>query len=178
MIPREPSTTMTFQSRRPFSSFAPRCGRTILLFYQNLASLKNSQLLYIELADALLENTNVTYLELQILTYTKDSAEAIAKYVRASKYLRRIRWDGANQRSPQREEMFCSFLLAIQESTSHKELHMEFPPIGGPLNLAFEKMMTHTQSLRSLSLSYPAGLLEDIGAAAAQPGLKNNTTLR
>jgi dihydroorotase-like cyclic amidohydrolase len=38
-----------------------------------------------ELADALLENTNVTYLELLTAKYTNRSAEAMAKYVRTSK---------------------------------------------------------------------------------------------
>jgi hypothetical protein len=44
----------------------------------------------IELADALLENTSVTYLQLTTETFTKSSAEAMAKYVRAS--LQRIGW--------------------------------------------------------------------------------------
>jgi hypothetical protein len=48
----------------------------------------------IELADALLENTNLTYLEFDIKKYTKSSAEAMAKYVRSSKSLQRIDWNG------------------------------------------------------------------------------------
>jgi hypothetical protein len=47
---------------------------------------------HIELADALLENNNVTHLELKL--YTKSSAEALAKYIRTSKSLEKIRWDG------------------------------------------------------------------------------------
>ncbi len=39
-------------------------------------------------------------------------------------------------------------------------------------------MLTHTQSLRSLSLIYPTGLLEDVAVAAVSSGLKKNTTLR
>jgi hypothetical protein len=46
----------------------------------------------IELADALLENTIVTYLELETSKYTKSSAEAMAKFVRNSKHLKHIRW--------------------------------------------------------------------------------------
>ncbi len=46
----------------------------------------------LELADALLENTSVTYLELGTGPYTKSSAEAMAKYVRTSKRLQRIFW--------------------------------------------------------------------------------------
>jgi Ran GTPase-activating protein (RanGAP) involved in mRNA processing and transport len=123
---------------------------------------------HIELADALLENTNVTYLELKTDYYTESSAEAIAKYVRTSKRLQRIRWKGAM--SPQFrncEEIICGFLHPFQESTSLKELH-----------LAFENMLTHTKSLRSLSLIFPYVLLEDWTIAAASSGLQKNTTLR
>jgi hypothetical protein len=50
-----------------------------------------------ELADALLENTNVTYLELGTEKYTKSSAEAMAKYLRTSKCLQRIHWKGESR---------------------------------------------------------------------------------
>jgi hypothetical protein len=73
------------------------------------------------------------------------------------------------------EEMFCCFLPAIQESTSLKELHIDFPLIGGPSNLTLENMLTHTQSLRSLSLRIPP---RHIDVAAARSGLQKNTTLR
>jgi Ran GTPase-activating protein (RanGAP) involved in mRNA processing and transport len=129
----------------------------------------------IELADALLENTNVTYLELERATYTTSSAEAMANYVRTSKRLQRIHWNGELW---QREDMFCCFLTAIQESSSLKELHMVLPPRGGPSSLALENMLTRTQSLRSLALISRAGRLEDKFVAAASSGLKRNTTLR
>jgi Ran GTPase-activating protein (RanGAP) involved in mRNA processing and transport len=111
--------------------------------------------------------------------YTKSSAEAMAKYVRTSKRLQHIRWNGAwYPQFRHCEEILCCFLPAIQESTSLKELHINFPLIGGPSNLALENMLTHTQSLRSLSLICPFGPLEDIAVAAARSGLKKNTTLR
>jgi hypothetical protein len=132
----------------------------------------------IELADALLENTNVTYLQLEMEHYTKCSLEAMAKYVRTSKRLQRIRcvksWN--NRELQHREEMICCFLRAFQESTSLKELHIDFPLIAGPTSLALESMLTHTQSLRSLSFICRAE--EDINVAAASSGLKKNTTLR
>jgi hypothetical protein len=46
-----------------------------------------------ELANALLENTSVSYLDLGTTNYTKSSAEAMAKYVRASKRLQHIHWN-------------------------------------------------------------------------------------
>jgi hypothetical protein len=138
---------------------------------------------HIEFADALLENTNVTYLELRIVAYTKGSAEAMAKYLRSSKHLQRIQWTEASNGDDRAflrhyEEMLCCFLAAIQKSTSIKQLYMELPRRGGPSKLAFENMLTHTKSLRSLSLIFPCVLPEDWAIAAASSGLKKNTTLR
>jgi Ran GTPase-activating protein (RanGAP) involved in mRNA processing and transport len=131
-----------------------------------------------ELADALLENTNVTDLELETGKYTKSSAEAMAKYLRTSKRLQRIRCVGSwnNRELQHREEMICCFLPAFQESTSLKELHMDCPFIDGSSNMALESMLTHTQSLQSLSFICRAE--EDIDVAALRSGLKKNTTLR
>jgi hypothetical protein len=141
----------------------------------------------LELADALLENTRVTSLELYTKNYTKSSAEAMAKYVRTSKRLQRIRWPGELNTEyrefvlRQRQEILCCLLSALQESTSLKELHMELPLIRGSSKLALENMLTHTQSLRSLTLICPVGLpglLFDTAVAAAPSGLKKNATLR
>jgi hypothetical protein len=136
----------------------------------------------LELADALLENNIVTYIELNTGEYTKSSVEAVeamAKYLHTSNCLQRIRWIGElYPKLRHREEVFCSFLPAFQESMSLKELDIEFPLIGGPSNLALENMLTHTQSLQSLSLVCPDGLLKDIAVVAAASGLKKNTSLR
>jgi hypothetical protein len=150
-------------------SILPEAGRPFKIFHR-LSEKEDT-----ELADALLENTNVTYLELG----TKISAEAMAKYVRTSKRLQRIIWNPTRipgYGGPQKhEEMLCCFLHALQESTSLKELDMELPRGGGPSNLALENMLTHTQSLRSLTLRCPT---IDIDVAAARSGLKKKTTLR
>jgi hypothetical protein len=111
-----------------------------------------------ELADALLENNSITNLELMTEKYTKSSAEAMAKYVRTSQRLQRIRWpksylfDDRESALRHREEMFCCLLPAFQKSTSLRDLEMEWPRGRGPSNLALENMLTHTQSLRSLTL--------------------------
>jgi Ran GTPase-activating protein (RanGAP) involved in mRNA processing and transport len=134
----------------------------------------------VELANALLENNGVTYMQLVAENHTKRSAEAMAKYVCTGKCLQRIRcdvdWDEDDDNC---EEMFCTFLPAFQESTSLKELQIDLLLIGGPSKLAFENMLTHTQSLRSLTLICPVGVAgKDIALAAARSGLKKNTTLR
>jgi hypothetical protein len=57
---------------------------------------------------------------------------------------------------------------------------MELPFVGEPSKLAFENMLTHTKSLRSLSLILicPLGRLDDTALAAARSGLEKNITLR
>jgi Ran GTPase-activating protein (RanGAP) involved in mRNA processing and transport len=137
----------------------------------------------IELTDALLENTSVRYLELGTDKYTKSSAEAMAKFLRSSKQLQHIRWSqrfmvGARELR-HCEFILCSFLPAIQESTSLKKLDIQLPLSGGPSSLAFENMLTQNQNLRSLTLRCPSGLQEDIAnMATTLSGLKRNTTLR
>jgi Ran GTPase-activating protein (RanGAP) involved in mRNA processing and transport len=138
-----------------------------------------SEIEHTELADALLENTSVTYLQLEMKKYTSSSAATMAKYLRTSKHLQRICLKGQFHAELRHlEEMFCCFLPAIQESKSLKELHVDFRVTGRPSYLALENMLTHTQSLRSLRLICPDGLTEDIAMATARSGLRNNTTLR
>jgi hypothetical protein len=83
-----------------------------------------------ELADALLENTNVTYLQLRTEKSTTSSAEAMSKYIRTSKHLQHICWHGYfmtdDQELEQGEEMWRCFLPAFEESTSLKELQINF----------------------------------------------------
>jgi Ran GTPase-activating protein (RanGAP) involved in mRNA processing and transport len=137
----------------------------------------------IELADAFLENTNVTYLELGTEKYTKSSAEAMATYIRTSKHLQRIHWPSRtmipdDQELQHREDMLGCLLPAFQENTSLKVLHVHFSGTAGSSSLALGNMLTHTQSLRYLSLICPLGPLEEVAVAAACSGLKKNTTLR
>jgi hypothetical protein len=167
------STFLEFCSkvRNNDASILPKHGQPFTI----RPSLSDNE--YTELAGALLENTNVTYLALNTEKYTESSAEKMVKYVRTSKRLRIMRWAKYGM-TLRREEILCCFLLAIQESTSLKEIDIQLPLSGGPSVLAFENMLTHTQSLLSLTLRCPYGQHEDIALAAALSGLKRNTTLR
>jgi hypothetical protein len=133
----------------------------------------------VELADAVLENTNITSLELITEKYTTGFAEAMANYLRTSKRLQRLCfcWIMNHRTLKQHEERLCCFLRAIQESTSLKELVMGSAPVGEASNLALVKMLTHTKSLQSLSLCVRNGT-EKLDMAAVRSGLKKNTTLR
>jgi Ran GTPase-activating protein (RanGAP) involved in mRNA processing and transport len=171
------STFLDFCSkvRNNDPSILPECGKPFKIRHMRERE-------GMELADALLENTNVTYLQLDTWKYTKSFAEAMAKFVRTSKHLQHISWrkDSAtlHQKWRSHEDIFSCFLPAIQDSTSLKELNMELPSRGRPSNLALENMLTHTQSLQSLKLIFPDHVLEDVAMAAVQSGLKKNTTLR
>jgi Ran GTPase-activating protein (RanGAP) involved in mRNA processing and transport len=105
----------------------------------------------------------------------------MAKYVRTNKHLQHIQWNGDwntvidDRVLRHREEMFSCFLRAIQDSMSLKKLNVELPSRGRSSSLALENMLTHTQSLRSLTLRIPPRLID---GDAVQSGLKNNTTLR
>jgi hypothetical protein len=113
----------------------------------------------VELADALLENDGVEYLELGTAKYTKASAEAMAKYVRTSRCLERIVYNGEfYQLLPQHEEMLCCLLPATQVSTSLKKLKLKLPPTGGQSYIAFAEMLMYTKTLRSLTLISPVGV--------------------
>jgi Ran GTPase-activating protein (RanGAP) involved in mRNA processing and transport len=137
----------------------------------------------IELADALLQNTSVTYLELETEHYTSiGKAEAMAKYIRTSKHLRHIRWLGDCLEFQNRQDIFTCFLRAMQDSTSLLKLEMNFSvALGGPSKLAIESMLKHSKSLRSLTLICQMRELTDIlvaAGAAAKSELKKNITLR
>jgi hypothetical protein len=69
-------------------SILPEHGKPFKIFH------RLSEREYLELADALLENNSVTYLQLRRELYLKCSAEAMGKYVRTSKHLQRIHWVG------------------------------------------------------------------------------------
>jgi Ran GTPase-activating protein (RanGAP) involved in mRNA processing and transport len=136
----------------------------------------------IELADALQENANVTYLELDTENYhnyTEGSAEAMAKCFRSNKHLHHIFLLATGSISDQKcKEIICCFLPAIQESMSLKKLSINLPLIGESSNLALENMLTHTQSLQSLTLLCPNAHGGERDVAAFRSGLQKNITLR
>jgi hypothetical protein len=169
------STFLEFcaQVRNNDSSILPEPGEPFKIFL-----LRDQEVM--ELGDALLKNTSITYLKLETVKYTKRHAEAMAKYVRTSNCLQRISWNPTYRVFQQREEMLCCFLPAFQESTALKELRIESPRGGRASNRALENMLTYTQSLRSLSLKCLDDRLEDMFSfvTAVRSGLKRNNTLR
>jgi hypothetical protein len=75
--------------RKDDPSILPDPGKPFKIRHHHLSEKEG-----IELADALLENNSVTYLDFETEMYTKSCAEAMAMYVRTSKRLQHIRWSG------------------------------------------------------------------------------------
>jgi Leucine-rich repeat (LRR) protein len=98
--------------------------------------------------------------------------------VRTSKRLQHIHWKKVWYQGLRRcKGMVCWFLLAFQESTSLRELHLDSFSEGGPSNLALESLLTHTQSLQILHLHVCS--LDDLAVVTAVScGLKKNSTLQ
>jgi hypothetical protein len=174
MIPRVPVMPLHFQSN--FSSFAPRSETRTLYFTRYWRTFKISQLERERRHRAFRcsprENNSVTYLELETGTFYEKFRRGMAKYLRTSKYLQSISWPkdffSNDRENPQNEEMLCCFMSALRESTSLKELDINFPRGGGPSNLTLENMLIHTQSLGSLSLVARGVRQEDRAVAAAR----------
>lgn len=101
-------------------SILPEPGEPFKIRHTTLSEKEN-----IEVSDALLENKSVTSLELETVNYATSTAEAMAKYLRTSKSLQRIRWsDIPDARSlKQHEEMFffstCASREYVAQGTSH-----------------------------------------------------------
>jgi hypothetical protein len=110
------STILDFcaKVRNNYPSLLPGLGRPSRIGQPSNHSLRISERDHMELADALLENTNITFIEMKTEKYTKVYAEAIAKYVRTSKHLQRIRWlENGDFVPQQQEEMIRCFLPAF-----------------------------------------------------------------
>jgi hypothetical protein len=129
-----------------------------------------------ELASALMENTNVKNIEVWTVEYTIAYARAMANYVRTSRQLQSLRWGSGDLTYS--DDIACCLLHAIQESVAIKELHIKLPCGDGPSHLAFENMLTHTQNIRSLRLHSMGRRSEDMAVAALLSGLKKNISLR
>jgi hypothetical protein len=139
-----------------FLALLLRC-ETILLFYLNVRLLCERR--YRTPAMLLLENTNVTYPQLETEEYTRSFARhntcvpvsAGNAVIAGRRFRREVRstfslW--------QHREMLSCF-ACNQESTSIRNC-IELPYRGRPSNLVLENMLRHTQSLRSLCLRIPS----------------------
>jgi Ran GTPase-activating protein (RanGAP) involved in mRNA processing and transport len=130
---------------------------------------------HIELADALIHNTRVQRIFMELDDYTERSAQAMAKYFRASEVLRCVILSGSRNNSESQRVLSC-LLLALQERPSLKELSLHELKLGSA-SKAIEALLINTQSLQKLHLAYSWRLNQE-ELTRIQSGLKKNTTLQ
>jgi Ran GTPase-activating protein (RanGAP) involved in mRNA processing and transport len=135
----------------------------------------------LEIAEALLQNTVVRRIGLEIKDYDEGSAKAMAKYLAQSKHLLAVelRHDSIDEMDHPYQQFLSSFIEAIGQSNSITELsliHLDF----GIAIESFENLLTRTKSLRILRIDMKEQepLLEAETAAIIASCLSKNATLR
>jgi hypothetical protein len=139
----------------------------------------------IGIAQALEENTTITDIAVQLLHDTKISTKAFAKYVKASKHLQSVYLRGSLRTQMHHGVVsvaateypaFSVLLRALSHSTSVKELNLDNLDVRFA-SVAFQKLLTRTQTLQSLQLSSTWQLGDYVQQAAVASAFANNTTL-
>jgi hypothetical protein len=139
---------------------------------------KYSKAEWIEVFQALRENTLVKDIQLWLHSYTKISAEAAAKYLESSKILQRIDLRVARY-SQEVPAVICLLLRALSRNASVTELLVDTKSVGWA-SVAFQELLTCTQTLQKLQI-FGSSLhkdLSEVQIAAISSGFANNTTLR
>jgi Ran GTPase-activating protein (RanGAP) involved in mRNA processing and transport len=138
----------------------------------------------LEIAEALLQNTIVRRIALDLQHYSELSADAMAKYLAQSKRLLYVELSSIYSiysfESTTDQQLLSSFIEAVGKSNSIKELNLSCPDLG-PTGKSFENLLTRTKSLRHLRVDLSLGRqgpLEDAVTAAIASGCSKNTTLR
>jgi Ran GTPase-activating protein (RanGAP) involved in mRNA processing and transport len=132
------------------------------------------------IAEALLQNTIVRRIALELDDYREKSTFAMAKYLALSKHLLYVDLElHEDDRMEYPHQQFLSkFIKAIGQSTSVQELSLTNLGLK-PAGKSFEKMLTRTKTLRHLKFDLKGqGPLEEAATAAIASGFSKNTTLR
>jgi hypothetical protein len=135
----------------------------------------------LQIAEALLENTIVRRIGLELKHYNKLSADAMAKYLAQSKHLLDVELTLDSHYTidrPHYPQFLPTFFEAISQSNSVQKLHLECPGLG-PASESFENLLTRTKTLRHLQVELKRPFpREEAATAAIASGFSNNTTLR
>jgi hypothetical protein len=177
---------------RPASSMA----RVIAQLRTNDPSLSNHHLaicpsvpdpIRVEIAEALSQNTVVRRIVLQPHDYSKLSADAMAMYLMQSKRLLHVKLMGEPLTlfelitgtcfGFRREWALCTFIKAIGQSTSVKELNLMNLGLESASE-SFENLLTRTKTLRHLRVDLKRQEpLKEAATAAIASGFSKNSTL-
>jgi hypothetical protein len=139
----------------------------------------------VEIAEALTQNTVVRRIVLQPHDYSKLSADAMAMYLVQSKRLLHVNLMGdyfdfisGMSFGSRREWALCTFIKAIGQSTSVKELNLMNLGLESASE-SFEILLTRTKTLRHLRVDLKRQQpLEEAATAAIASGFSKNSTLR
>jgi hypothetical protein len=143
-------------------------------------------LIRVDLAEALTQNTDIQRIMLQLEDYRQASAEAMVKYLAQSKSLLSVDLRGQSLgiigflfgMGFMQDRVFSTFIEAIGHSTSIKNLDLEFLGLG-LASEAFENLLTRTGTLRYLKVdSKRCPPLTEEETTAIASGFSKNTTLQ
>jgi Ran GTPase-activating protein (RanGAP) involved in mRNA processing and transport len=134
----------------------------------------------IEVFQALKDNTSVKHIafELSERHYTKRSALAAAEYLESCKTLETLDLSvGPSWNSHEVFEMVSLVLRALSRNTSVTKLIIR-PGVVRFASVAFQELLTCTQTLQELQMSGFVSVYNEVQIAAIISGFANNTTLR
>jgi hypothetical protein len=125
------------------------------------------------IAEALLQNTIVRCIGLELENYDELSADAMAKYIAQSKHLLAVDLTQGSLR----HNFLSTFIDAIGQSNSVNELNLLLNV--GIASESFENLLTRTKILRLLRVYLKGGgPLEEAETAIIASGLSKNASLR
>jgi hypothetical protein len=146
--PRVPA--MALHSHRTFLEFAPRCGGRSFYFTKTNQPLRIRPLgeKDIELASALLKKYQCQVPRIEYGKVYEKLCRAMAKYVRTSKHLQRIRWREGTKDCDSEVRDKLLFTVCFSRKYVAQGIRLELPSVGGPSNLAFETCWPNTHGFR------------------------------
>jgi Ran GTPase-activating protein (RanGAP) involved in mRNA processing and transport len=132
------------------------------------------------IAEALLRNTIVRRIVLEMDDYRQASADAMAKFLAQSKHLMYVDLglhEDDTMHWPHQQHL-NKFIKALGQSTSLRELSLR--NLGRkPASKSFKNMLTQTKTLQHLRIDLKGkGPLEEVSTNAIANGFSKNTTLR
>jgi Ran GTPase-activating protein (RanGAP) involved in mRNA processing and transport len=137
----------------------------------------------LKIAEALLQNTIIKRIGLQLQDYDELSADAMAKYLAQSKHLLYVKLSHERFRSfgmdRFHQQFLSTFIDAIGQSNSVNELNLMNLDLG-TASASFENLLTKTKTLRYLQvgLERQEPLEEAATAAIIASSFSKNATLR
>jgi Ran GTPase-activating protein (RanGAP) involved in mRNA processing and transport len=139
---------------------------------------QNTEAECIAVFEALKENTSVKCIDFDKLfdgMYTKSSVLVAAEYVESSTTLQALYF--GYQISRQEGDTLSLLLRSLSRNTSVTKLSI-YPGVVRFASVAFEELLTRTQTLQKLDIIGSSDRFDEVQTAAIAAGFASNTTLR